>query len=187
MEKDKKIKVINKFNGSVGYKIPQLGINRTYYPKETKEISFEELQKLSFIPGGQEILKNYLEITDKSAVMDLFNIKLEPEYYYSESDIKRIMISGSLDQFLDLLDFSPAGNIDVIKSLAVELPLNDVQKRNAIQKKFGFNINKAIEIKNTKYDGDSTEKEEREAPKRRVATQKTTPTASGRRYKPENK
>ena len=119
--------------------------------------------------------------------MDLFNIKLEPEYYYSESDIKRIMISGSLDQFLDLLDFSPAGNIDVIKSLAVELPLNDMQKRDAIQKKFGFNINKAIEIKNSKYDGDSIEQEERETPKRRVATQKTIPTASGRRYKPENK
>ena len=149
---NKAIKVINKYDGIVGYKVPQLGVNRTFYPKESKNITFNELQELSFLPGGESILKNYLEITDKSAVMDLFNIKLEPEYYYSESDIKRIMISGSLDQFLDLLDFSPAGNIDVIKSLAVELPLNDVQKRNAIQKKFGFNINKDIDIKNTIYD-----------------------------------
>jgi len=43
----------------------------------------------------------------------------------------------------------------MIKTLAVDLPLNDVAKRDAIKNKFGYDVTRAIEIKNTKYDGDS--------------------------------
>jgi len=39
------------------------------------------------------------------------------------------MKTGSLDEFLDCLDFAPEGVTDLIKTLAVELPLNDVAKR----------------------------------------------------------
>lgn len=60
MDNKEKIKVINKYNGSVGYEIPELGVNRIFYPKESKLLTFEELEKLSFIPGGLEILRNYL-------------------------------------------------------------------------------------------------------------------------------
>ena len=64
IDKNKMIKVINKFNGTVGYDVPELGVHRNFYPRENKEISFEELEQLSFLPGGESILKNYLEITD---------------------------------------------------------------------------------------------------------------------------
>ena len=36
----------------VGYYVPDLGIRRQFMPKETKEITFEELQKLSYLEGG---------------------------------------------------------------------------------------------------------------------------------------
>lgn len=108
------------------------------------------------------------------------------EYFYSREDIKKLMESGSLDQFLDCLDFAPAGVKDIIKDMAVELPLNDMNKRQAIMEKLNFDVNKAIEIKNTKFDGDINEDTEKETPKRRVV-QKATPAPSGRRYKPENK
>jgi len=39
------------------------------------------------------------------------------------------MTTGSLDEFLDCLDFAPSVIIDMIKVLAVDLPLNDVSKR----------------------------------------------------------
>jgi len=39
------------------------------------------------------------------------------------------MTTGSLDEFLDCLDFAPEGVKDLIKTLSVELPLNDVSKR----------------------------------------------------------
>ena len=60
------------------------------------------------------------------------------------------MKNGSLEQFLDCLDFAPDVIKDMIKDLAVELPLNDMAKRQAIQDKLGFDVTKAIEIANRK-------------------------------------
>ena len=54
------------------------------------------------------------------------------------------MLTGSLDAFLDCLDFAPEGVLQIIKDAAVELPLNDVQKRDAIKEKLGFDVSAAI-------------------------------------------
>lgn len=189
IEQNKAVKVINKYNGIVGYQVPELGVNRTFYPKESKNITFNELEKLSFLPGGESILKNYLEITDEDVIMELFNTKLEPEYHYSEEDVKALLTTGSLDQFLDCLDFAPQVIIDLIKDMAVNLPVNDMAKREAIKEKLGFDVTKAIEIKNTKYDGEnentsaaesSTKSVRRAAPIKSASS--TAPT--GRRYQP---
>lgn len=190
IDKKKMIKVINKHRGSVGYQIPELGIRRKFYPKEDKNISFDELERLSFIPGGDVILKEFLEITDENAVMELFNKHSEPEYHYSEQDIKKLLTSGTLDQFLDCLDFAPEAVKDTIKSMAVDLPLNDMSKRQAILDKLGFDVTKAIEIKNTKYDGETEETIETKASGRRatpIKTDNATAAPSGRRYKPITK
>lgn len=190
IDKNKMVKVINKFSGTVGYDVPEMGVHRNFYPKESKDISFEELERLSFIPGGDVILRNYLEIVDEEAIVALFNEKPEPEYHYSEEDVKKLLTTGSLDQFLDCLDFAPDVIKDMIKDLAVELPLNDMTKRQAIQNKLGFDVTKAIEIKNTKYDGETEEVTETRASGRRAAPIKTdnaTAAPSGRRYKPITK
>ena len=190
IDKNKMVKVINKFNGTVGYDVPEMGVHRNFYPKESKEISFEELERLSFVPGGDVILRNYLEIVDEDAIMALFNEKPEPEYHYSENDIKQLLTTGTLDQFLDCLDFAPDVIKDMIKDLAVELPLNDMAKRQAIQDKLGFDVTKAIEIKNTKYDGETEEVIETRTSGRRavpIKTDNATAAPSGRRYKPITK
>lgn len=191
MNKDTMIKVINKYNGTVGYDVPDLGVHRNFYPGEHKEITFDELEKLSFAPGGDVILSEYLEIADKDALEAIFGKQPEPEYHYSRDDIKELMLTGSLDQFLDCLDFSPESVKEIIKDMAVDLPLNDVAKRDAIQEKLGFNVSAAIEIKNTKYDGatDGEENNENHAATgiRRAAPVKKdgeAPTATGRRYQP---
>lgn len=62
------------------------------------------------------------------------------------------MAQGSLDEFLDCLDFAPEGVLDLIKNLSVELPLNDVAKREAIFNKLGFNVDNAIRIKKESTD-----------------------------------
>lgn len=189
MNKDILIKVVNKFDGTVGYTVPDLNVYRNFYPGETKEISFEELQKLSFVPGGNEILREYLEITDKEAAKQILNIEPEPEYFYTKDDIIRLMKTGSLDEFLDCLDFAPGVVKDMIKDLAVELPLNDVAKREAINQKLNFDVSKAIEIKNTKSEEELEGGKEvtkttggRRAPIQKEGT--TTAVPSGRRYQP---
>ena len=60
ISKDTMITVVNKYGGTVGYTIQDLGLNRLFYPNEKKVISFEELEKLSYTPGGDTILKDFL-------------------------------------------------------------------------------------------------------------------------------
>ena len=146
ISKDKLIKVknINK-KGTVGYTIPEMNnLHRNFTPNEIKEISMEELTRLSYIPGGEFLLKNCLTIQDEEAVRQLLG-NVEPEYFYTEEDIKRILISGSLNEFLDMLDFAPDHILDMVKTLSVELELNDVKKREAILEKMSFDVTKAIE------------------------------------------
>ena len=187
--KDTMVEVVNKFGGTVGYDVPDLGVHRNFNPRERKEISFEELEKLSYLPGGNTILTDYLEIKNEDVIKKLFGKEFEPEYHYSNTDIVELMTKGSLDQFLDCLDFAPESVLEAIKEIAVNLPLNDVLKRNAIQEKLGFDVNKAIEIKNTKYDGgDEDDSNKTNKIVRRTTPMKSndasTPAPTGRRYKP---
>ena len=50
-----------------------------------------------------------------------------------------------MDAFLDALDFAPIGVIDLIKSMAVSLPLTDYNKRQALKEKTGFDVDKALD------------------------------------------
>ena len=189
MNKDTLIKVVNKDSGVVGYTIPELGIHRNFYAGESKDIRFEELERLTYLPGGETVLKEFLEVTDPEAVRNLFATAPEPEYHYSKDDVKTLMLTGSLDQFLDCLDFAPEVIKEMIKTMAVEMPLNDIEKRNAIKEKLGFDVTRAIEIKNTKYDNQTEEEdagEEKASSNRRAAPINNGAAAapSGRRYQP---
>lgn len=147
MEKNTPIKVLNRDSGSVVYSIPEMnGLRRVFQSGEMKEVTFEEIQKLSYIPGGTELLRDSLVILNPEAVDALVG-RVEPEYNYTRKDIINLMQNGSLDEFLDCLDFAPEGVNDLIKELAVELPLNDVAKREAMLKQIGFNVDAAINIK----------------------------------------
>lgn len=189
IDKNTVVTVVNKFGGTVSYKVPEMGIQRHFYPSESKEITYEELEKLSFSPGGKVLLKEYLEITDEEVAKSIFNKDSEPEYHYSKEDVKQLLISGSLDQFLDCLDFAPDAIKDMVKDLAVDLPLNDMAKRQAIQEKLNFDVTKAIEIKNTKFDGEAEAADSSTATGRRAApmSSNVTTAPSGRRYKPITK
>ena len=192
INKDTLVKVINKYNGTVGYDVPDLRVHRNFYPGESKDITFDELEQLSFAPGGRTILGEFLEIKDKEAINALFGKEPEPEYHYSKDDIKKLMTTGTLDQFLDCLDFAPESVKEIIKDMAVELPLNDVAKREAVLNKLGFDVTRAIEIKNTKFDGgdEDTSGDYGHLGARRAAPIKSdnaTAAPSGRRYKPITK
>lgn len=144
--KNKMIQVQNRGQGGVGYTIPDMNnLHRDFQPNEIKTITYEELFKLAQVPGGAYILQNYLIIKDDEVVKAIFE-EVEPEYSYTDEDVKRIMLQGSLDEFEDCLNFAPTGVIELIKSLAVSLPLNDISKRDLIQKKTGFSVNSAIEL-----------------------------------------
>ena len=152
------IKVTNRDNGHVGYTIPDLNnLTRTFTANETKEIPMIELRKLSYIPGGKMILRDYLVLDNKDAIEELLN-RVEPEYFYTEEDVKKLLTIGSLDALKDCLDYAPVGTIDLVKKVAVELPLNDVAKRKAILDMTGFNVDRAIMVnEETKEDNNKNE------------------------------
>mgnify|MGYP003414647188 FL=1 len=143
MESSKILKVKNRSASLAVYSIPEINIRREFAPGETKNITYGELEKLSYQPGGRAIMQNFLQIIDPEATGDL-GINREPEYDLSEQQIVDLMTKGSLDAFLDCLDFAPVGVIDLIKKFSVSLPLNDIDKRDALKKKTGFDITVAL-------------------------------------------
>ena len=148
MEDSKKVKIVNRAgNGVVSYTIPDMGnLQRVFQDGEEKIITFEEVRKLSYIPGGMVLLNDYLVIEDKEVLEEL-NMTPEQEYFYTKEDIEQLMKEGSLEEFLDCLDFAPEGILEAIKTLSVELPLNDVAKRKAILEKLNFNVDNAVKNK----------------------------------------
>lgn len=182
IEKDTLIKVKNRDNGTVGYTIPELGnLHRSFSKGETKEITMDELRKLSYISGGKLLLQDYLIVQDQDALRELLSDDVEPEYYYGEEEIKKLLLTGSNDQLLDCLEFAPEGVIGLVKDLAVSLKINDISKRNIILEKTGFNVTNAITINEETVEGEGEETKSsrrsapvtvdkgEEAPKRRTA------------------
>ena len=181
MESSKMLKVKNRSASMAVYTIPEDNIRREFMPGETKNISFGELEKLSYQPGGVIIMQNFLQIIDPEATTDL-GVQREPEYDLSEQQIVDLMTTGSLDAFLDCLDFAPVGVIDLIKKYSVTLPLNDINKREVLKKKTGFDV--TVALANMQKEKEDQEETSVEAVKtRRVKTETTT--TAGRRTPPK--
>ena len=157
LQENTKIKVQNRDFGPVGYTIPDLNLHRDFQPNEIKTLTFDELFKLAQVPGGEYIIRNFLIIYNQEAIDEIFNEDVEPEYYYTEKDIIDIMQNGTTDEFEDCLNFAPDGVLDLIKNLAVKLPLNDVAKRDLVLKKLSFDVAGAIEL--AKMDGETPQPE----------------------------
>ena len=135
--------VKNRSSSVVVYRIPETNLRREFQPGETKKIPFGELEKLTYQPGGHTLLEEFLQIVDE-AVTNNLNVHREVEYDMSETQIRDLLAHGSLDAFLDALDFAPIGVIDLIKTMSVSLPLEDYNKRKALLEKTGFDVDKAV-------------------------------------------
>ena len=116
------------------------------------------------------LLRDYLVLDNQEAVEELLN-KVEPEYYYTEEDVKNLLINGSLDALKDCLDYAPMGTIDLVKKVAVELPLNDVAKRKAILEMTGFSVDSAIMINEETKEDNQTEIKTRRVESNKNATE----------------
>ena len=164
------MKVRNRSTSIVSYSVPDLNVKREFSAGEIKEIPQQELEILLQQPGGRVILTEYLQVS-KEDIVCLDVIQPEQEYFYSDEDVKNIMRNGSLDEFLDMLDFAPEGVMDMIKTYAVQLPLTDLYKVNALREKTGFDSSKALE---NSMD-ENGELQVADAPKRRVVTEADKP------------
>ena len=167
--------VKNRSSSIVVYRIPETNLRREFEPGEIKRVPFGELEKLTYQPGGRELLENFLQILEEEVTTDL-NVHREVEYDMSEGQIRDLLLNGSLDAFLDALDFAPIGVIDLIKTMSVQLPLTDLNKRRALKEKTGFDVDRALvhveEERMAEMQKDSNKIDTAEAaPTRRVKTE----------------
>ena len=162
-------KVKNRSASVIVYNIPEDGIRRSFAPGETKDITFKELEKLTYQAGGMNLLTKFLQVQSQD-VLNAFNMKVEPEYHMSEQDVAKLIVSGSLDEFLDALDFAPVGIIDLIKKYSVSIPLVDIAKRDALKRKTGFDVEAALRNMRAELEEDkpATIDDSDATPKRRV-------------------
>lgn len=140
----KKINVKNRSAGNVVYSVPDLKVRRDFLPGEIKPIDSDELLQLSYSQGGALLINEYLQILDEPTRNEISG-PVEPEYTFTDEDVKNLILTGSLDAFLDALDFAPIGVIDLIKKYAVELPMADMNKMAAMKEKLGFDVRAAID------------------------------------------
>ena len=157
------IVVRNRNRGTTGYTLDN-NFHREFNYGESKKIPFEELKRLQYAPGGMKILNDCLVIENQEA-LDLLNMKVEPEYFYTPDKIEDLLFKGTYDEFADFLDFAPEGAIEIAKTIAVEKEMPDMKKREMLGEKTGVNINNAIMV--NRVMNDETEKQE-EKKERRV-------------------
>ena len=76
MERSKNLIVKNRSASMVVYSLPELNVRREFMPGESKTITFGELEKLSYQPGGRSIMQNFLQIIDDK----ISSLKFDTDY-----------------------------------------------------------------------------------------------------------
>lgn len=143
---DKKVLVRNRSNSVVIYHVDDMGVRREFQPGETKTIPAAELLALSQKQGGAYIIKNSLFIQDIATVEEM-PMTVEPEYFLDDKGVIDLLKDGSVEALLDCLDYAPNGVIDLVQKYALDLPLTDTRKIQAIKDKTGFDVQKALQHK----------------------------------------
>ena len=174
IDRNLEVKVTNRKGCSVGYTIDEMsGLRRQFQPGESKILTYDELEKLSWIPGGKVLLDEYLIIQDPEVLQALLGEDVQPEYYYNEAEVKELLLNGTIAQFMDCLDFAPEGVLDLVKKLAVELPCNNMEKLKLIEEKLGFNVINAIDL--MKEDKPEVKEEVKPAASVKTVTRRSAP------------
>lgn len=148
--------VTNRSAGIVVYSIPEIGVRREFAANETKKIELDELRKLAYQPGGKTLIEGFLRVVEDE-VVDQLGLDVQDEYYMTEDDVKKLILEGTAEEFLDCLDYAPIGIIDLIKNYAVSLPMADMSKIKALKEKTGFDVMAAIKNIQAEVEEDETE------------------------------
>ena len=96
--------VISKYNGTLSVQELNSGIRYVWNQIGDKlDLTEDQLRSILNTPGGRYTLENYVAIENPEIVKKL-GINAEPEYFYTEEDIKKLLLEGSEDQLKDALD-----------------------------------------------------------------------------------
>lgn len=161
---DELVTVTNITRSPIGYTLSSNNVRRIIAGGATVKVTADELRNLNLESGGNVLIKDYLRVNNRDLALE-FGISedlFDHEYNWGREKIDDVLLNGSMDEFLDALDFAPHRVINMLVERAVELEAPDNNKLNALSKRTALNISSMIENKHA-YD----EKKEEEAPKAR--------------------
>jgi hypothetical protein len=72
------------------------------------------------------------------------------EYFWTTTEIEKCLKEDSVEIFSETLDYAPRGVVDLIKQVAWQLPITDLNKIDVIQQKLGFNVQAAMAVMSTR-------------------------------------
>lgn len=171
------VPVKNMMGHEVGYTTLS-GVTRRFAPHMTMNvITAGELRELSYMTGGLDFLKNYVQVLNTDLAQEFGISDDDVEYNWTEKDIVAALTTSDIDVLLDALDFGPEGIVEELKNKAIELEITDGSRIQAINKRTGVDINAIIKNKHAYDEGKETAEEE--APKKRRSSKSTS--TSGRR------
>lgn len=139
------MKVINRSDSTVTYELPELSVRRTFSPGEEKDITGKELETLYQQTGGYPLIKDFLLVGDRDWVLRHYP-DAPIEYFWNFDDIRKCILEDSPELFSETLDYAPEGVVDVIKRLAWQLPMTDLNKVEALREKTGFDAQAATQL-----------------------------------------
>lgn len=168
------IPVRNLCDHNVTALIPSLGVRREFPAGATLKVKAGELRALSYETGGDFLLINSLRVGNRDLALELgvSEDAWDNEYNWDTARVRKCLLEDELSVLQDALDFAPDGIRDEICTLAVDLEIPDVRKREVIKEATGNDITRQIE---NRHAAASTVPEE-EKPKRRRTTTGTTAT-----------
>lgn len=141
-----KVEVRNFTDQRVVYTIPEKNIRRDFSSFETKVVDAGELRELYFKSGGAKLLQDYLGVNNAELAQEFGVTKdqFTHEYSWTQKDIDRVLLSGSIDELADALDYAPRGIVETIVDRAVELRIPNMDKRKLIKDMTDKDVTKKI-------------------------------------------
>lgn len=153
------MKVFNRSDSNITYSLPELNTRRVFALGESKELEPKEMEALWQMDGGMTIIKDYLVVDDPEWVEQHWDAPIE--YFWKAEEVKKCLLEDDLALFQETLDYAPAGVIDLIKMLAWQLPISDLNKIEAIRQATGFDTLAAIEVMSASKPRKDPQKKER--------------------------
>lgn len=170
MSENKNVIIKNRSRSAVVYSLDDPKVRRDFAPGQSFKIPMNELEALTYKPGGMALLRYYLQVMDEDVVNEL-NMRVEPEYWLDEEGVKDLLLNGSVEALIDCLNFAPPGVIELVKKLSYELPVADMRKIAAIKKIIGFDV--TATLNNIAKADEEEEASETKKPERLVKSTKT--------------
>lgn len=135
------------------------------------DVTVGDVRECSYDQGCRNIFRDYVQICNASLAQE-FGVQEDlVEYNWGEKEIVDALTTADINVLLDALDFAPDGIKEAILDKAVELEIPDIQRREAISKALGVDVNNKIQNAKVAKTETTTAKT---AKRRRTASSTTT-------------